>query len=241
MLKRTISRLALALVLALAPSLACAAPSVVNSCFSGPGNTGTGAFTCGSGSAPANGDVIVVFGYGAGSAGPSSATDSNSVSLVQREVQTSTLAATSWLFDYTVSGSPTNTYTCNASTTNACFAFGWIEISGVKATPGTYNGAFSNSANVTVSLSNATGNIFVCAGASNGGGTITLSGVASTSTLFNNGGLAQIYGVANASSSSCVTTGTVAPAAAVAIANYAPVVVVTGCLPYPFPCVFRPG
>jgi hypothetical protein len=186
------------------------AVSVVHS-----GGSGFAAASVALNAAPANGNIVVVFGYNNSGTGPTSVKDSNGVSLTQRHVDIDTTAGhCNWVFDYIVSGSPTATYTAAGGTP---FELGALEISGA-AYPGTYNGANSTSGACSASLTNVSGDAFLLAGSNSGGTSLTLTGVASTSTLDNNGSIAAIYGIANSTSSSGVDTG--GTSSCVSVANY---------------------
>jgi hypothetical protein len=130
--------LALALVLACAAG-ADAAPAVVSASAVSSGGTGNSTITLGG--APANGDIVSVMVFTSLSAGaPTSITDSNAVALTQR-LAFSGAATNEYIYDYTVSGSPTQTYNCTINLASSCGQAVAIDVSGAPGTPTYYSNA----------------------------------------------------------------------------------------------------
>ena len=136
-----------ALLLALlcaAPAQAAAVVVQVATCSS--------ATTCAFTNAPANGDVVAFFVFSAGVLTSTTVADSNGIALTQHQPASNCVALNALcggVYDYSVSGSPTKTYTLSGITLPLS-AYNLVEASGITLTGAVY--AANNATTVTTTL-----------------------------------------------------------------------------------------
>lgn len=173
------------------------------------------------GSPPANGTIVAVMLSALTDLTAVTVKDSNNVSLTQRLLATPGAGVWCALYDYTVSGTPTATYTVSVAGSANAYNF-----SGATGTPG----YAMNSATVLLTTLVAT-----IPGVNNGDGQITqfraVSGGTGASALFSNGttvsdlanttgAVAHGLATATASSTATITTGVAGVAGAMVYAAY---------------------
>jgi len=231
-----VRRILLALALVLLPCAAHASVAVVHT-GSTTGNAGLSLTVTMSG-APANGNALGCETIGTvATAADYSVKDSNSVSLTNvasaQQVQA---------FEYTVSGSPTATYTA-ATTSNFVTDTGCLELSGVSTTQ--YAGQVTTNTN-TMALTVALGTVVFCAAKDNTLSTrlssLTATGGTAT-TLWSDttlGGIG-IYFTATSTSITCVGTPSNSGDSVRMVQEAFTGSSVVGCPPYAYPCPFQPA
>lgn len=114
--------------------------------------TCSSATTCAFTNAPANGDIVAFFVFSTGVLTSTTVTDSNGVALTQHQPASNCVAANALcggIYDYSVSGSPTKTYTLSGITLPLS-AYNLVEASGITLNGATY--VANNATTVTTTL-----------------------------------------------------------------------------------------
>lgn len=228
-------RAILATILALALSAPCSAAVAI---LNHHGLTGGGASTVSMtlGATPTNGNYLIWIGYASNNTAVLSATDSHSVSVPTINTGQIRIA----IAGYTVSGSPTGTY--SGSTTAGNFVdYALAELTGVN-TSTIYHGNCSGSTTCTATPTQSVVNgIAVCVGQN-------ASNVFTGTTLNNiSGSQAALYSDATTSiAEDAVSTGTTTCTVTASsgtvrgeITIFGPTIAVQGCPPSIYPCPMR--
>jgi hypothetical protein len=162
------------------------------------------------GTAPTPGNIVTITVADVGLLAGITVLDSNLVPLTQRQLQ-SAAAVSCAVYDYTVTGTPTGTYTIAVSVTRSAA----YEVSGAALASSTYSGNFAAASGTTLvsTLPGVLNGDLQVTGFAQGGSssfpTATFSnGTASTDTQNTNGVIS--HGLATATASSTSTIGTIA-------------------------------
>lgn len=170
---------------------------------------------------PANGTIVSVMVGATSDLTSVTVKDSNLVALTQRVLATPGAAIWVALYDYTVSGTPTTTYTVSLSTSSCAYNF-----SGASGTPSYAMNSTAVLASTLVStisgVATADGQVTMFRAASAGTGATAAFSNGSTVTDIANTVLVEAHAIATAtaSSTSTITTGVVGIAGAMVYGNY---------------------
>lgn len=188
---------------------------------------------------PTNTNVVTVIVQGQNTS-PTSVKDSNNVSLTLEASNSQGAARHISLYDYTVSGSPTATYTCTINGASSCEYIGAIEISGVGLSQSHYlNSSGTTSTPTSGSLTpTLSGDILWCGTTANVNETIAISNSASLAAVLAiaaNPSANASYATGNNTSSTC--TGSGSGSWAIVFANYTIPAAVSPCFLQLSPCM----
>lgn len=152
--------------------------------------------TCAFTNAPANGDVVSIVVTGPTSTLPTSVQDSNAANLTDQVNAASSTAFAAEIWDYTVSASPTKTYSCNSATT-ACTNIGMFDIR--LSSPSTYTSGNGTASTPTKTRAGAPPlqAFQICGYAGTNTQVFTFSFLLTTTSLYSATTSAITYGFAN--------------------------------------------